>query len=70
MERSKLYEGKLCGYCEVEKLKDEKLLDACDRAAEVILSHDWRDMQHKEGYSGPLQYLKLKELILKIAKLL
>ena len=40
MDKSKLYKGKLCGYCEVERLKDEKLLKACDKAASIISSHE------------------------------
>lgn len=60
MGKSKLYEGKLCGYCEVEKLKDEKLLDVCNKAAEVIILHDWHDMQHDEIYNGPYAIFKVE----------
>lgn len=49
MDKSKLYKGKLCGYCEVERLKDEKLLKACDKAASIISSHDWQNMKPREG---------------------
>lgn len=53
MERSEIYNGKVCGYWKVVDVKDEKMLSACEKAVEVILDHDWHDMHYEKVRMHP-----------------
>lgn len=61
MEKNEIYGlGKVFAYCEVEDLKDRKLLDACEKAVEVILAHDWHDMHYEKGTNYPRAEFEVK----------
>ncbi|MCI8362573.1 MAG: hypothetical protein HFJ41_05560 [Clostridia bacterium] len=61
MERNEIYNGKVCGYWKVQDIKDEKMLVACEKAVEVILSHDWHDMHYEKGTMYPRAEFEVEE---------
>lgn len=62
MKESTIYNGKTCAYWQVKEANDERLLCVCEKAAEVILSHDWHDMNY--GKLG-IEYLPRADFELK-----
>ncbi len=62
MEENKIYdEDGFATYWQIEEAKDEKMLAACEKAVEVVLSHDWRDMHYEDGYKTPSARFKVEE---------
>lgn len=54
MERNNIYDTDgFTTYWQVEEAKDEKMLAACEKAVEVVLSHDWRDMHYEKMILTP-----------------
>lgn len=61
MERNEIYNGKVCGYWKVQDIKDEKMLGACEKAVDVILSHDWHDMHYEKVRMYPRAEFEVEE---------
>ncbi len=61
MDKSEIYDsGKVYPYWKVQELKDEKMLVACEKAVEVILSHDWRYMHYETVRMTPYERFEVE----------
>lgn len=49
MKKDEIYSGELCCYWEVEEIADKKLLEVCEKAVEILLAHDWHDLNYGNG---------------------